>query len=86
MIAGHETALPSGQEAIARARREITAIKAEILAGNPDLQGLCLGLSDWSQELRRLLEVEQQPRAGEMGLEAEKPAAAVPVGPGGKGI
>ena len=28
-------------------------MEAEILAGNPDLQGLCLALSDWS-ELRLL--------------------------------
>jgi hypothetical protein len=39
-----ETHLPSGPEAIARARREIAGIKAEIRAGNPDLQGLCRGL------------------------------------------
>jgi hypothetical protein len=37
-----------------RCRREIAAIEAEILAGNPDLQGLCLALSDWSAELRIL--------------------------------
>jgi hypothetical protein len=41
-------------EAIAWARREIEAIKAEILAGNPDLHGLVRGLVDWSCELRRL--------------------------------
>jgi hypothetical protein len=29
-------------------------VKKEILAGNPDLQGLCLALSDWSAELRIL--------------------------------
>ena len=46
--------LPSGPEAIAWARREIEAIKAEILAGNPDLHGLVRGLVDWSCELRRL--------------------------------
>jgi hypothetical protein len=39
---------------IERCRREIAAIEAEILAGNPDLQGLCLALSDWSAELRLL--------------------------------
>jgi hypothetical protein len=39
---------------IERCRREIAAIEAEILAGNPDLQGLCLALSDWSAELRIL--------------------------------
>ena len=37
-----------------RCRLEIAAIEAEILAGNPDLQGLCLALSDWSAELRIL--------------------------------
>jgi hypothetical protein len=39
---------------IARAQREIEAIEAEIRAGNPDVQGLCRGLVDWSCELRRL--------------------------------
>jgi len=33
---------------IERCQREIAAIEAQILAGNPDLQGLCLALSDWS--------------------------------------
>jgi len=33
---------------------ELVAIEAEIRAGNPDLQGLCLALSDWSTELRIL--------------------------------
>jgi hypothetical protein len=37
-----------------RCRREIAAIKAEILAGNPDLPGLVLALSDWHAELRIL--------------------------------
>jgi hypothetical protein len=37
-----------------RCRREIAAIEAEIRAGNPDLAGLCLALSDWSAELRIL--------------------------------
>jgi hypothetical protein len=46
--------LPPLADRIARARREIAGIEAEILAGNPDVQGLCLGLSDWSWELRRL--------------------------------
>jgi hypothetical protein len=46
--------LPPLAERIARARREIAAVEAEILAGNPDVHGLCLGLSDWSWELRRL--------------------------------
>jgi len=37
---------------IERCRREIAAIEAELLAGNPDVEGLCLALSDWSEELR----------------------------------
>jgi hypothetical protein len=44
---------------IERCKREIAAIEAEMLAGNPDLQGLCLALSDWSAELRIL---EQEAR------------------------
>ena len=43
-----------------RCRREIAAIEAEILAGNPDLQGLCLALSDWSEELRILQNEERR--------------------------
>ncbi len=42
-------------------RREIAAIEAEIRAGNPDLQGLCLALRDWSGELR-ILQNEQRRR------------------------
>ena len=49
-------------------RREIAAIEALIGAGHPDLQGLCLALSDWFAELRLL---EQ-----EMELETKKPAEA----------
>jgi hypothetical protein len=40
---------------IARCRREIAVIEAQLLAGHPDVQGLCMALSDWSQELRLLL-------------------------------
>ena len=43
-----------------RCRREIAAIEAEILAGNPDLPGLCLALSDWSTELRILQDEERR--------------------------
>jgi len=39
---------------IERCHREIATIEAELLAGNPDIQGLCLALSDWSAELRIL--------------------------------
>ena len=37
-----------------RCRREIAAIEAKIRAGHPDLEGLCLALSDWCAELRLL--------------------------------
>jgi len=53
---------------IERCRREIAAIEALIRAGHPDLQGLCLALSDWRGELRL---IEQ-----EMALKAKMPAAA----------
>jgi hypothetical protein len=42
-----------------RCRREIAAIEAEILKGNPDLLGLCQALSDWWVELR-IIEAEQR--------------------------
>ncbi len=44
-----------------RCRHEIEAVEAELLAGNPDLHGLCLALSDWSAELR-ILQNEQRRR------------------------
>ena len=43
-----------------RCRREIAAIEGKLLAGNPDLQGLCLALSDWSAELRILQDEERR--------------------------
>ena len=46
-------------EPIERCKREIAAIEAEILAGNADLPGLCLALSDWHAEWR-ILEAEQR--------------------------
>jgi hypothetical protein len=42
---------------IERCRCEIAAIEALIGAGHPDLQGLCLALSDWCAE-SRLIERE----------------------------
>ena len=51
---------------IDRCKFEIAAVEAEILAGNPDLEGLCLALSDWSTELRLL--VESKGVAGEIEL------------------
>jgi hypothetical protein len=44
---------------VERCRREIAAIEAELLSGNPDVQGLCLALSDWWAELR-IIEAEQK--------------------------
>jgi len=51
-----------------RCRQEIAAIEALIAAGHPDLQGLCLALSDWCAELRL---IEQ-----DMDLKTTKPATA----------
>jgi hypothetical protein len=42
-------------------------VEAQIRAGNPDLQGLCLALADWSGELRL---IEQ-----ELGLRPTAPPA-----------
>ena len=39
---------------IERCRQEIAEIEAALRAGNPDIEGLCLALSDWSAELRIL--------------------------------
>jgi hypothetical protein len=38
-----------------RCRQEIAAIEAQIRAGHPDMEGLCLALTDWSAELRLLM-------------------------------
>jgi hypothetical protein len=46
-----------------RCRREIAAIEAELRAGNPDVAGLCLALSDWSAELR-ILQDDERRQAG----------------------
>ena len=45
-----------------RCRREIAEIEAALRAGHPDVQGLCLALSDWSTELR-ILQDEQRRQA-----------------------
>src|SRR5512135_973982 len=42
------------QAEIERCQREIAAAEAALLAGHPDVAGLCLALSDWSAELRIL--------------------------------
>jgi hypothetical protein len=48
------------QREIERCRSEIAAIQAELLAGNPDVEGLCLALADWSAELRSLEEKDRR--------------------------
>jgi hypothetical protein len=40
-------------------------IEAEILAGNPEVDGLCLALSDWSGELRILEDKKRRPASAE---------------------
>ena len=57
-----------GAAAAERCRREIARIEALILAGHPDIQGLCQALADWSAELRI---IEQ-----EIWVNRKKPAAA----------
>jgi hypothetical protein len=58
---------------IERCRREIDAIEAELLAGNPDIQGLCLALSDWWAELE-ILKQQAGLQANE-GLECNREAS-----------
>jgi hypothetical protein len=53
-----------------RCRRETAAIEAEILAGNPDLPGLCLALRGWNTELR-ILQDEERRQAGTRRLEVK---------------
>ena len=43
-----------------RCRREIAAIEAELRAGNPDVEGLILGLADWNVELHIMQNEEQR--------------------------
>jgi hypothetical protein len=44
---------------IERCRREIAEIERQIVAGHPDVAGLCLALHYWAQELR-ILERERE--------------------------
>lgn len=62
---------------IERCRQEIAAIEAELLAGNPDLQGLLLALSDWSAELRILEVLRCRPLAVGSAKPAQDEAAQV---------
>jgi hypothetical protein len=60
----HPATLPKSdsqeQRAIDRCRREIAAVESELRAGNPDVEGLCLALMDWSAELRLLEEARKR--------------------------
>ena len=56
------------ERAIRRCHAEIAAVEAQIRGGHPDLQGLCLALADWSEELRILI--------GNRGPEQKSPPAA----------
>jgi hypothetical protein len=49
--------------AIERCNQEIATIEAQIRAGHPDLLGLCLGLADWSGELKLLLAAQTKEAA-----------------------
>ena len=42
------------QREIDRCRAEVSELKALLVAGHPDVEGLCLALADWSAELRIL--------------------------------
>jgi hypothetical protein len=47
-----------------RCQDEIATIEALIIAGHPDLHGLCLALSDWNAELRLIeREMDQQTKS-----------------------
>jgi hypothetical protein len=48
------------QREVARCRAEIAEVEALLIAGHPDVEGLCMALSDWSAELR-ILEAEPPP-------------------------
>ena len=49
------------QREVDRCRAEIAAAKSLLLAGHPDVEGLCMALADWSAELR-ILEAEAPPQ------------------------
>lgn len=48
------------KQAIARCEAEIAEAKRLLLAGHPDVEGLTMALSDWSEE-KRLIEQEVEP-------------------------
>jgi len=42
-----------------RCCQEIAGIEDQLLAGHPDVEGLCLALADWNEELR-LIQLGQE--------------------------
>jgi hypothetical protein len=54
----------SRQREMDRCRAEVAEATRLLRAGHPDVEGLCLMLSDWSAELR-LLEEEQRRQSGD---------------------
>jgi hypothetical protein len=45
---------PQLQREIERCRRELADVETKLRAGDPEVEGLCLALRDWSTELRIL--------------------------------
>jgi hypothetical protein len=45
------------KQAIARCETEIAEARRLLVAGHPEVEGLCMALSDWSEE-KRLIEEE----------------------------
>lgn len=54
------------QREIDRCRREIAELEAQLRAGNPQVEGLCLALADWSAELRILERKRRELRVGSL--------------------
>ena len=58
MTAGRSATSPPNEAQrlrdIDRCRAEIAEIEGSLRSGHPDVTGLCLALSDWSEELRIL--------------------------------
>lgn len=60
-----------------RCRQEIAEIERLLRSGHPDVEGLCLALSDWSAELRLLLNSgPRRPLNGACLLDGERGAEA----------
>jgi hypothetical protein len=49
------------QREVERCRREMAEVERLLREGHPDIDGLCLALHDWAQELR-ILERERERR------------------------